>query len=90
MLIRDRGFATPCWVSDMDLDDDGYSRIWTDHRPRFAHRVTYEHYVGPVPEGLELDHLCRVRNCVNPAHLEPVTHLLNVRRGARHSPASLS
>jgi HNH endonuclease len=46
-----------------------------------AHRWGYEHLVGPIPEGLELDHLCRNRSCVNPAHLEPVTHLENVRRG---------
>lgn len=46
-----------------------------------AHRVVYESLVGPVPDGLELDHLCAVRNCVNPAHLEPVTHAENVRRG---------
>lgn len=41
----------------------------------------YEHVKGPVPDGLELDHLCRVHNCVNPAHLEAVTHAENVRRG---------
>lgn len=46
-----------------------------------AHKWGYERYVGPVPEGKELDHLCRNRWCVNPGHLEPVTHLENVRRG---------
>lgn len=46
-----------------------------------AHRLTYEALVGPIPHGLQLDHLCRVRHCVNPAHLEPVTHAENVRRG---------
>jgi hypothetical protein len=46
-----------------------------------AHRVVYEALVGPVPEGLELDHLCKESRCVNPAHLEPVTHAENVRRG---------
>lgn len=45
-----------------------------------AHRVAYESMVGPIPKGLDLDHLCRVRNCVNPAHLEPVTRLENLRR----------
>jgi hypothetical protein len=49
------------------------------HRP---HRVAYEWAKGPIPEGLVLDHLCRVRNCVNPDHLEPVTNAENVRRGA--------
>lgn len=50
-------------------------------RKRGAHVVVYELLVGPVPDGLELDHLCRNIGCVNPAHLEPVTHAENVRRG---------
>lgn len=48
---------------------------------RHAHRVIYEEIIGPVPNGMELDHLCRVRCCVNPHHLEPVTHAENVKRG---------
>lgn len=46
----------------------------------YAHRVFYEELVGPIPHGLEIDHLCRNKGCVNPAHLEPVTHGENVRR----------
>ena len=46
-----------------------------------AHRVAYEHIKGPIPEGLVLDHLCRVTICINPNHLEPVTDLMNIRRG---------
>lgn len=48
-----------------------------------AHRVAYELLVGPIPDGLEIDHLCRVRHCVNPAHLEPVTRQENMRRGSK-------
>jgi len=47
---------------------------------RYAHRVSYEHLVGPIPKGMQLDHLCRNRMCVNPAHLEPVTARENTRR----------
>lgn len=46
-----------------------------------AHRFSYEILVGPIPEGMELDHLCKNRRCVNPAHLEPVTHHENLIRG---------
>lgn len=45
-----------------------------------AHRVAYELVVGPIPEGLEIDHLCRTRSCVRPDHLDPVTHAENCRR----------
>ena len=49
-------------------------------RKAYVHRVSYEHHVGPIPEGLELDHLCRNPRCANPAHLEPVTHGENCSR----------
>jgi hypothetical protein len=55
--------------------------MWYDGKVRLAHRVIYEYLVGPIPDGLSIDHLCRVRHCVNPAHLEPVTHRENVLRG---------
>ena len=48
-----------------------------------AHRLSYETFVGPIPDGKELDHVCGVRRCVNPSHLEPVTHHENVLRGKR-------
>lgn len=73
---EDRGYRTPCWIWDLHLDEGGYGRTGTGG----AHRAVYQERVGPIPEGLQLDHLCRVRNCVNPDHLEPVTHTENMRR----------
>jgi hypothetical protein len=69
-----------CWLW-LAAVTDGYGMFWLDRRYQKAHRVAYEMLVGPIPEGLQLDHLCRVRNCVNPAHLEPVTALVNQQRG---------
>lgn len=74
----DKNGLNGCWLWTAALHPDGYGRF--EHRP--AHRIAWEFIKGPVPEGLELDHLCRVRPCVNPSHLEPVTRRENVRRGA--------
>lgn len=72
----------PCWIWTGTLDYKGYGRAMYRNQPiRFTHRIVWEMLVGPVPEGLELDHLCRVRACCNPDHLEPVTHAENMRRG---------
>ena len=69
------------WYWTGRLSDQGYG-IYGGFKPaRRAHRVSYEETVGPIPDGLEIDHLCRVRDCVNPAHLEPVTRAENARRG---------
>lgn len=70
-----------CWTWTGSLTRDGYGRMSVLDVSKLAHRVTYEHLIGPVPEGLTLDHLCRVRSCVNPSHLEPVTQAVNVARG---------
>lgn len=69
-----------CWVWTAGLKD-GYGQYRHNGQSRNAHRVTYEFLVGPIPEGLVLDHLCRVRRCVNPDHLEPVTNQENNIRG---------
>ncbi len=53
-----------------------------------SHRLAYSALVGPIPDGLDLDHLCRTRSCCNPAHLEPVTRGENVRRGLKFNRAS--
>lgn len=60
--------------------NQGYGTICVDGRNQQVHRVTYELLVGPIPADYDLDHLCGVRNCIRPSHLEPVTHAENVRR----------
>lgn len=69
-----------CWLWTGSIAG-GYGKMWFHGMPRLAHRIAYRYWVGPLPDGLQLDHLCRVRHCVNPAHLEPVTAAENVRRG---------
>lgn len=73
--------GTPCWLWLGRCNHDGYGVLYAERRNRRAHHVVYELIVGPLPEGLEADHLCRVRHCVNPRHLEWVTHTVNVQRG---------
>jgi len=70
-----------CWLWNACISAEGYGRFGVDGRIWFAHRYAYELYNGPIPIGLEVDHLCRIKNCVNPAHLEAVTHRENVLRG---------
>jgi hypothetical protein len=73
-----------CWLWTGGKNGDGYGNFRDENRvSRGAHRWSYEYFVGPVPQGLDLDHLCRNRACVHPEHLEPVSHRENGHRGAR-------
>jgi hypothetical protein len=69
-----------CWLW-LGALHNGYGGINVDGKRTPVHRAAYELLIGPIPEGLVIDHLCRVRNCVNPVHLEPVTNAENVLRG---------
>lgn len=69
-----------CWLWNGTVSDTGYPQFRINGRSLRAHRVAYELFVGAIPDGLTIDHLCRVKRCVNPAHLEPVTAAENTRR----------
>lgn len=72
---------TGCWLWLGAVTSGGYGTLYLDGRTASAHRTAYEAFVSPIPDSLEIDHLCRVRSCVNPRHLEPVTRRENGRRG---------
>lgn len=78
--IEDCGYDTPCWVWQKWTNEQGYGSKWYEGKTQRAHRVYYLIRHGSIPEGAHLDHLCRTRNCVNPDHLEPVSHIENHRR----------
>jgi len=79
LVMRDPNSG--CWLWTGTLGEKGYGQIDIEDKTRRAHRVTYELFKGPILPGLEPDHKCRTRACVNPDHLEPVTHRENVMRG---------
>lgn len=70
-----------CWEWTGSKTSYGYGIVIRNWRRTGAHREAYRLLVGPIPEGLTIDHLCRNHSCVNPDHLEPVTRAENVRRG---------
>lgn len=73
--------TTRCWQWLGSTNQAGYGSAWIDGRLSRAHRVVYESERGPIPSGLTLVHLCGIRDCVNPAHLEPVSLRENILRG---------
>jgi hypothetical protein len=80
VALRDSG----CWEWTGTLNHHGYGRFYDKGRHQVqAHRWAYEAWIGVVPEGLVIDHLCRTRACVNPSHMQPVTPKENINRGRR-------
>jgi hypothetical protein len=80
-VIEDRGYKTPCWIWQLGTKDSGYGVLTRGRKRMGAHKWYWQQVNGPVPDGLQLDHLCRIHPCVNPEHLEPVTGTENLRRG---------
>ena len=73
-----------CWIWTGSTSSVGYGHCFRSrgHAALYAHRVIYEYFLGTIPEGFELDHKCRLHQCVNPQHLEAVTHKENCLRGS--------
>ncbi len=79
-----------CWLWTRGCTTNGYGHGRMDSQHFYAHRLAWELWHGPIPDGLELDHLCRVHRCCNPDHLEPVTHAENMRRSTPGGAAGLN
>lgn len=77
---EDRGYSTPCRVWQGFVTPKGYGQTTVRGKNWKAHRLAFASLVGPIPEGMTLDHLCMVKLCCNPEHLEPVTAVENTRR----------
>lgn len=91
--LIDKIFPEPnsgCWLFTGSLDNDGYGRFKHKASGSWgAHRAAYSILIGPIPPGLQIDHLCRNKACINPVHLEAVEEITNIRRsnnmGARNA-----
>ena len=67
-----------CWLWSAGVERNGYGYFWKDGKMRSAHRLSYEHHKGQIPDGLDIGHKWDVKSCVNPDHLEPLTHQQNI------------
>ena len=80
-IVEKIAMGAECWLWLGAVSSSGYGRTTMNGRGAPAHRVVYEALLGPIPDGMTLDHLCRNRLCVRPDHLEPVTMRENTLRG---------
>lgn len=81
IIVRHVDKMDACWIWKGSTTIGGYSSGCFQGKKRLMHRVFYECLKGPIPEGLQIDHLCKNIRCVNPDHLEPVTPKVNSQRG---------
>jgi hypothetical protein len=81
-LVEDSGYISPCfiWKGRKGGRHNKYAMVRLRGQEVYVHRAMYEQEVGPIPDGMQIDHLCRVPRCIRPEHLEPVTHTENQRR----------
>ena len=79
--VEDRGYTSPCWIYQGHIAADGYARTSRGGKTKYVHRIYYEKYKGTIPDGLVIDHLCRVRSCLNPEHMRVTTYAQNSRQG---------
>jgi len=84
LLLSGVVYRDDCWLRMLGVRPGkipGYSRTYRHGKTVYAHRLAFETWVGPIPEGLEIDHLCGNRNCINPGHLQATTHAGNMAHG---------
>lgn len=79
-----------CWLWPGLLTKGGYAVVSYQGKMQCLHRIIYSYFKGPIPEGYELDHICRIRHCCYPEHLEPVTRQENQRRGKGTAPGTVA
>lgn len=79
--LSERIPETGCWIWMGGCTSGGYGTYYIKNKPWYVHRLSYMWFIGPISKGLEIDHICRVRCCCNPNHLEAVTSAENTRRG---------
>lgn len=83
VIETDCGYLTPCLLWQGAKTNSGYGKTWRNGKTSLAHRVSYIQNCSEIPEGFDVDHLCGIKTCVNPAHLEAVESIENRRRSSK-------